>query len=156
MEFQAEDLATDYSTETEIENEKEEETNFLKYHYDNDLWARVDNFVGLNSDESDPDLMAVEYFTKLLNQELPHTKIERDEDYGTFLRGLSQQEKLGSKITYSPVSDSEYPSDEEYSDNEVCSEDKRVNDFEYDDEEQASSFVIYSEEKDTLVSEFCN
>ena len=42
MEFQAEDLATDYSTE--IENEKEEETNFLKYHYDNDLWARVDNF----------------------------------------------------------------------------------------------------------------
>ena len=57
--------------------------------------------------------MAVEYFTKLLNQELPHAKIERDEDYGTFLRGLSQQEKLGSKITYSPVSDSEYPSDED-------------------------------------------
>ena len=89
MEFQAEDLATDHSTETEIENEKEEETNFLKYHYDNDLWARVDNFLSLNSDESDPDLMAVEYFTKLLNQELPHAKIERDEDYGTFLRGLS-------------------------------------------------------------------
>lgn len=100
--------------------------------------------------------MAVEYFTKLLNQKLPHAKIERDEDYGTFLRGLSQQVKLGSKITYSPVSDSEYSSDEEYSGNEVCSEDKRVNDLEYDDEEQASSFVIYSEEKDTLVSEFCN
>lgn len=31
--------------------------------------------------------------------------------------------------TYSPVLDSEYPSNEEYSDNEVCNEDEWVNNF---------------------------
>lgn len=54
-----------------------------------------------------------------------------------FLRGLLQQAKLRSKVTYSPLLDSEYSSDDEYSDNEICSEDKQVNDFEYDDVEQA-------------------
>lgn len=54
-----------------------------------------------------------------------------------FLRGLLQQAKLRSKVTYSPLLDSEYSSDNEYSDNEICSEDKQVNDFEYDDVEQA-------------------
>lgn len=54
-----------------------------------------------------------------------------------FLRGLFQQTKLRSKVTYSPLLDSEYSSDDEYSDNEICSEDEQVNDFEYDDVEQA-------------------
>lgn len=54
-----------------------------------------------------------------------------------FLRGLLQQAKLRSKVTYSPLLDSEYSSDDEYSDNEICSEDKQVNYFEYDDVEQA-------------------
>lgn len=54
-----------------------------------------------------------------------------------FLRELFQQTKLRSKVTYSPLLDSEYSSDDEYSDNEICSEDEQVNDFEYDDVEQA-------------------
>ena len=41
----------------------------------------------------------------------------------------------------------------EYSDNEVCSEGKPVNVFEYDDEKQAPSFVILSEGEYYLVNE---
>lgn len=62
MQFRAEDSATDYSTETEIEKENEKEKNLFKYHYDNDLLARADNFLNIDSDEPDPDRMAVEYF----------------------------------------------------------------------------------------------
>ena len=60
------------------------------------------------------------------------------------------------RLTNSRVLDSKYSSDEEYSDIEVCSEDEQVNNFEYDDEEQAPSFVILSEEEDTFVNEFCS
>ena len=98
--------------------------------------------------------MAVEYFTKLQNQELPQVEIGRDEDYDTFLRRLLHQVKLRCKIRYNLVSDSEHSSEEEYSDNEVCSEDERVNDFEYDDKEQTPPFVISIEEEDNLVNKF--
>lgn len=60
---------------------------------------------------------------------------------------------MSSTISYNPVLDSEYSSDKEYCDNEVCSEDKRVNDFEYD-EEQLLSFAISIEEEDTFVKKF--
>ena len=55
VQFRTKDSATDYSTQTKIENQKEEEANLLKYHYNNDLLARTDNFLNLDSDESDPD-----------------------------------------------------------------------------------------------------
>lgn len=45
-----------------------------------DLLARADNFLNHDSDESDPDRMAVEYFRKLHNQVLPQVEIERNED----------------------------------------------------------------------------
>ena len=86
--FQAEYSRTDYSAETEIEIDNEKDMNLLLYHYDNNLLAQVDNFLNLESDESDPDWMTVEYFTKLQNQELRQAEIERDELYNTFLRGL--------------------------------------------------------------------
>ena len=55
VQFRAKDSTTDHSTQTKIENQKEEEANLLKYHYNNDLLARDDNFLNLDSDESDPD-----------------------------------------------------------------------------------------------------
>ena len=55
VQFRAKDSTTDYSTQTKIENQKEEEANLSKYHYNNDLLARADNFLNLDSDESDPD-----------------------------------------------------------------------------------------------------
>ena len=58
-------MATDYSIEAEVDNQKEEEINLLKYHYENDLLTRAYNFLNLDSDESDPELMALEFFTKL-------------------------------------------------------------------------------------------
>ena len=44
--------------------------NLGKYHCDNDLLARDNNFLNLDSDGSAPDWIAVECFTKLQNQEL--------------------------------------------------------------------------------------
>ena len=118
------------------------------------MLALADNVLNIDSDESDPDSMAAEYFKKLQNQELPQVEIERGEDYDTFLRELLQQARLSSKITYSPALDSQYSSDKEYNDNEVCSEDERVNEFHCDNEEQAPFFVISIEEEDNPVNKF--
>lgn len=71
----------------------------LKHHYGNNLLARGDNFLNLGSDESDLDLMAAEYFTKLRNEDLPQVKIERHEA----LSKLWQKAKLCSKIPFRPV-----------------------------------------------------
>ena len=128
----------------------------LKYYYEKDILARGDNFLNLDSDDSDSDWMAIEYFTKLQRQQLQQTEIEGQVEYDTFLRGLLQQTKLRSKMKYRPLSESENQNDEEYSNNEVRSEDKPVHDFEFDDEEQAFSFIISSEEEDTLVNGFCS
>lgn len=114
----------------------------LKHHYGNNLLARGDNFLNLGSDESDLDLMAAEYFTKLRNEDLPQVKIERHEA----LSKLWQKAKLCSKIPFRPVL---------YSNNEVCSEEEPVNAFGYDNEEKAPSLAISSEEQDALLSEFC-
>ena len=48
----------------------------LKYYYEKDILARGDNFLNLDSDDSDPDWMAIEYFTKLKRQQLQQTEIE--------------------------------------------------------------------------------
>ena len=128
----------------------------LKYYYEKDVLARGDNFLNLDSDDSDPDWMAIEHFTKLQKQQLQQTEIEGEVKYDTFLRGLLQQAKLRSKMKYRPLSESEHSNDEEYSNNEVRCKDKPVHDFEFDDEEQALSFIISSEEEDTLVNDFCS
>lgn len=118
----------------------------LKHHYGNNLLAWCDNFLNLGSDESHFDLMAAEYFTKLRDEDLPQVKIERYEEYDTFLSKLWQKAKLCSKIPFRPVL---------YSNNEVCSEEEPVNAFGYDNEEKAPSLAISSEEQDALLSEFC-
>lgn len=118
----------------------------LKHHYGNNLLAWCDNFLNLGSDESHFDLMAAEYFTKLRDEDLPQVKIERYEEYDTFLSKLWQKAKLCSKIPFRPVL---------YSNNEVCSEEEPVNTFGYDNEEKAPSLAISSEEQDALLSEFC-
>ena len=88
--------------------------------------------------------MAVENFTKLKKQEHFQGKNEVDEEFDTFMKGCLLQAKLCTKITHIPVSDSGYSIGMEYIDNEVCSEGKPVNGFEYNDEKQALSFVILS------------
>ena len=118
----------------------------LKHHYGNNLLAWCDNFLNLGSDESHFDLMAAEYFTKLRDEDLPQVKIERYEEYDTFLSKLWQKAKLCSKIPFRPVL---------CSNNEVCSEEEPVNAFGYDNEEKAPSLAISSEEQDALLSEFC-
>ena len=50
----------------------------------------------------------------------------------------------------SPVSNSEYSTDKEYSDNDVCSEDEPVNNFECDDREQA--LLQFPVKKEILLS----
>ena len=68
--------------------------NLLKYHYDNDLLARDNNFLNFDSNESHPGQMAVECFAKLQNQELPEEEIESNEEFDTFFEGAFATSKI--------------------------------------------------------------
>lgn len=52
------------------------------------MLARADNFLNLDFGESDPDWMAVEYFTTLQNQELSQVEIEIEMKKGTFATSI--------------------------------------------------------------------
>ena len=80
--------------------------NLAQYHFDNDLLARDNDSLKLDSDESAPDWIAVECFTKLKNQELPQEESGSDDLLG--VKGGGQGTfatiKLRSEIPFGPVS----------------------------------------------------
>ena len=80
--------------------------NLAQYHFDNDLLARDNDSLKLDSDESAPDWIAVECFTKLKNQELPQEEIGSDDFLG--VKGGGQGTfatiKLRSEVPFGPVS----------------------------------------------------
>ena len=82
--------------------------NLAQYHFDNDLLARDNDSLKLDSDESAPDWIAVECFTKLKNQELPQEEIGSDDFLGVKGGGGGQGTfatiKLRSEIPFGPVS----------------------------------------------------
>ena len=81
--------------------------NLAQYHFDNDLLARDNDSLKFDSDESAPDWIAVECFTKLKNQELPQEEIGSDDFLGVKGgggQGTFATIKLRSEIPFGPVS----------------------------------------------------
>ena len=80
--------------------------NLAQYHFDNDLLARDNDSLKLDSDESAPDWIAVECFTKLKNQELPQEEIGSDDFWGVpgGGQGTFATIKLRSEVPFGPVS----------------------------------------------------
>ena len=80
--------------------------NLAQYHFDNDLLARDNDSLKLDSDESAPDWIAVECFTKLKNQELPQEEIGSDDFLGVTGGGQGPFAtiKLRSEVPFGPVS----------------------------------------------------
>ena len=101
--------------------------NLAQYHFDNDLLARDNDSLKLDSDESAPDWIAVECFTKLKNQELPQEEIGSDDFFGG--EGGARGLVLQSNCVLRYHLDLYQVIEEEQSDNELCSENDPVNDL---------------------------
>ena len=102
--------------------------NLAQYHFDNDLLARDNDSLKLDSDESAPDWIAVECFTKLKNQELPQEEIG-SEDFLGVKGGGGRGLLLQSNCVLRYHLDLYQVIEEEQSDNELCSENDPVNDL---------------------------